>query len=508
MMSESWKTLTWKKFQKTVFRLQKRIYKAVRVGDKPRAKSLQKLLLKSYAARMIAIRQVTQLNQGKKTAGVDGKASLNFKARFALEAILRTNATKWNHQKLRIIPIPKKDGTIRQLKVPTIADRAWQCLAKLALEPAHEATFHANSYGFRTGRSAHDAQKLLFQNLNSNANGIEKRVIELDIEKCFDRINHSAILDQMIAPQIIKHGIFRCLKAGITPEFPEQGTPQGGVVSPLLANIALNGVENIHKSVRYADDMVFVLKPHDDADEILDKVAEFLAERGLNVSERKTKVTGTTHGFDFLGWHFRVQNNGKFRSVPSKDNYLKFRQKVKAIVNHSNYGSKVKASKLAPIIRGWRQYHRYCKMNGVRFSLSSIQERTYRVFNKEAKQDRYSSKILLKIGFPTVSYSENRHIMVKRDKSPYDGDLSYWSERNSKLYSGRTAKTLKRQNHSCGYCELKMTSEQRVHLHHVDGNHANNQLSNLMAVHESCHDYIHLESARTIRMSKGEPSPN
>jgi hypothetical protein len=204
--------------------------------------------------------------------------------------------------------------------------------------------------------------------------------------------------------------------------------------------------------------MVFVLKPHDDADEILVKVAEFLAERGLNVSERKTKVTGTTHGFDFLGWHFRVQNNGKFRCVPSKDNYLKLRQKVKAIVNHSNYGSKVKASKLAPIVRGWRQYHKYCKMNGMRFSLSSIRERTYRVFNKEPKQDRYSSKILLKIGFPTVSYSENRHIIVKRDKSPYDGDLSYWSERNSKLYSGRTSKTLKRQNHSCGYCGLKMTS--------------------------------------------------
>jgi RNA-directed DNA polymerase len=186
MTSESWRTLNWKKFQKTVFRLQKRIYKAVRVGDKQKARSLQKLLLKSYAARMIAIRQVTQLNQGKKTAGVDGKASLNYKERFALEITLRTNATIWKHNKLRVIAIPKKDGTMRQLKVPTIADRAWQCLVKLALEPAHEATFHAHSYGFRTGRSAHDAQKLLFQNLNSHVNGKNKRVIELDIEKCFD----------------------------------------------------------------------------------------------------------------------------------------------------------------------------------------------------------------------------------------------------------------------------------------------------------------------------------
>ena len=119
------------------------------------------------------------------------------------------------------------------LKIPTIADRAWQCLAKYALEPAHEATFHARSYGFRTGRSAHDAQKGIFNNLNSKQNGINKRVIELDIEKCFDRINHTTIMDNLIAPMGIKSGIFRCLKAGTNPDFPEQGTPQGGVITPL-----------------------------------------------------------------------------------------------------------------------------------------------------------------------------------------------------------------------------------------------------------------------------------
>ncbi|MDD1475060.1 RNA-dependent DNA polymerase, partial [Dolichospermum sp. ST_sed4] len=184
------------------------------------------------------------------------------------------------------------------LKIPTIADRAYQCLVKYALEPAHEATFHAKSYGFRTGRSAHDAQKQLFNNLNSTSNGINKRVIELDIEKCFDQINHTAIMDRLIAPKSIRQGIFRCLKAGVNPEFPEQGTPQGGVVSPLLANIALNGIESIHRyhedhrvkitnktsreyiiepSIRYADDMVIILRPQDDATEILDKISQFLA---------------------------------------------------------------------------------------------------------------------------------------------------------------------------------------------------------------------------------------
>ena len=184
--SESWKSLPWKKFRKDLFRLQKRVWKAARVGDMQKAKSLQKLILHSQAARFLAIRQVTQLNNGKKTAGIDGKLALTFKERFELEEELRLKANDWKHQGLREIPIPKKDGTKRILKVPTISDRAWQCLAKYALEPAHEATFHARSYGFRPGRSAHCAQKHLFNNLRSQSNGIQKRVIELDIKKCFD----------------------------------------------------------------------------------------------------------------------------------------------------------------------------------------------------------------------------------------------------------------------------------------------------------------------------------
>jgi retron-type reverse transcriptase len=131
------------------------------------------------------------------------------------------------------------------------------------------------------------------------------------------------------------------LKAGINPEFPTQGTPQGGVVSPLLANIALNGIEALGKGIRYADDCVFILKPEDNADKLQAKIAEFLAKRGMNVSQKKTKITAATDGFDFLGWHFKVQANGKFKSYPSEDNYKKFRDKVKDIVNNSNLGAKV-----------------------------------------------------------------------------------------------------------------------------------------------------------------------
>ena len=493
--SESWKNLPWKKFRKDLFRLQKRVYKAVRARDMPKARSLQKLILRSGAARFLAIRQVTQLNNGKKTAGIDGKLALTFKERFELEEELRLKANDWKHKGLREITIPKKDGTKRILKIPTIADRAWQCLAKYALEPAHEATFHARSYGFRTGRSAHDAQKILFNNLNSFCKGIQKQIIELDIAKCFDRINHSSIMDNLIAPSGLKLGIFRCLKAGTNVGFPMQGTPQGGVCSPLLANIALNGIEEIHKSIRYADDMVFILKPQDDANKILDEVKEFLADRGMEISERKTKLTAATDGFDFLGWNFRVQKNGKFRSRPSVDNYEAFRKKIKTIINSSNYGAKEKAKKLAPIVRGWRNYHRYCKMNGARNSLYFIEKRAFKVINREKKQNRYSSKKLILQAFPTVSYSENRFVNVKGDKSPFDGDFIYWSKRNSKLYYGETSKALKRQNHSCGACKLKFTGNEKVHLHHVDGNHNNWRYDNLVAIHESCHDYLHMSKS-------------
>jgi RNA-directed DNA polymerase len=514
--SESWKTLPWKQFRRNLFRLQTRVYKAVQAGDKRKAMSLQKLILKSKAARLLAIRQVTQLNAGKKTAGIDGKKLLTFEERFELEELLKATSNDWKHQKLRSIPIPKKDGSTRMLKIPTMADRAWQCLAKYALEPAHEATFHARSYGFRPGRSAHDAQKVLFTNLRSYANGINKRVIELDIAKCFDRINHTTIMDNLIASKGIKLGIFRCLKAGVNPEFPEQGTPQGGVVSPLLANIALNGIESIHRhhrksgnritnntlerdiiepSIRYADDMVIILKPKDDEKEILERISQFLAIRGMKISEKKTKITATTDGFDFLGWHFKVQSNGKFRCTPSVENYKKFRQKVKTIVNCSNYGAIVKAEKLAPIVRGWRNYHRYCKMDGSRFSLWHVNHRAFKVFNKESKQDRYSSKKLLDKAFPAVPYSESKHVNVKGKKSPFDGDIAYWSERNSKLYDGETSKALKRQNHACGHCGMKCTSEERVHLHHTDGNHSNWKIKNLIAIHESCHDYIHMSKS-------------
>ena len=186
----------------------------------------------------------------------------------------------------------------------------------------------------------------------------------------------------------------------LNPEFPEQGTPQGGVVSPLLANVALNGIEDIHTSLRYADDMVFVLKPKDNAEKILQKVKEFLAKRGMEISEEKTKLTKATDGFDFLGWNFRVQKNGKFRCTPSEENHRNIRKKIKTVVNSSNYGAKVKAKKLAPIVRGWRNYHSSCDMSSSRDCLWFMRNTAHRKFRKEKKVSRYRANELCGKAFP------------------------------------------------------------------------------------------------------------
>ncbi len=256
--------------------------------------------------------------------------------------------------------------------------------------------------------------------------------------------------------------------------------------------------------------MVIILKPNDDAKAILNRISEFLAERGMKVSERKTKLTATTDGFDFLGWHFKVQKNGKFRCTPSVENFKAFRKKVKHIVNNSNYGATEKAEKLAPVVRGWRYYHRYCKMDGSKNSLNFIESRAFTVFNKEKKQNRYTSKSLLNKAFPSVPYSENKHINVKGEKSPYDGDISYWSERKSKLYGGLTSKAIKKQNRKCVACGLTFIGEEKVHLHHADGNHDNWDKKNLVAIHESCHDYVHMSSKGKVvaihEPCKSEPS--
>jgi 5-methylcytosine-specific restriction endonuclease McrA len=324
-------------------------------------------------------------------------------------------------------------------------------------------------------------------------------------------------MQRVIAPQTIKCGLWKCLKAGVNVDFPDQGTPQGGIISPLLANVSLNEVERIGEyvysksktrkgkrfenttdrnsiCVRYADDLIFFLDEKDDAEAILEEIKQFLAVRGLNIKAAKTRLVKSTEGFDFLGWHFKVKPNGKFISCPSKDNYEALRQKVKNIVSNSCMGAEVKAKKMAPIIRGWRNYHKYCDMKN--HHLWFLDNATFKSFNKEKNMTRYEAKALVLKAFPSVSCAVNKFVKVKGYKSPFDGDIKYWSERNSKLYGGTTAEILKKRGNKCGHCGHKLLSEERVHLHHVDGNHNNWKRNNLTVIHESCHDYIHMGKGR------------
>ena len=273
--TNSWQDINWAKVQRKVFKLQKRIFQAVKSGQKAKARKLQKLLLKSHYAKLLAIRKVTQDNQGKKTAGIDGQKVIHPQQRTDLIKELSSKGYKAKALRRVWIPKPGRDEK-RPLGIPTIKDRAMQALVKSALEPYWEAQFEGASYGFRPGRSAHDA----IGYIHSCTNQGTKYVLDADIAKCSDKINHDYLLSKLECPSNLRKIIKQWLKAGVMDngvfKSTDKGTPQGGVISPLLANIALDGMirdirEEFPKTkwvnkernhnykpfiIRYADDFV------------------------------------------------------------------------------------------------------------------------------------------------------------------------------------------------------------------------------------------------------------
>nr|YP_009297279.1 maturase [Porphyridium sordidum]AOM66622.1 maturase [Porphyridium sordidum] len=517
---EDWKTLPWKQFQKQIFRLQHRIYKAQQIRNYKLVHKLQRLLFSSRAAKFLAIRQVTQLNTGKATAGIDGKAKLNEKERFELFNSLK-ELNKYEHSPLRRVFIPKSNGEKRPLGIPTIKDRTVQCIAKYLLEPVYEAYASKGSWGFRPGKSAWDVKMKIFMNLKTHNTNYRKRILELDIEKCFDKINHKKLLSLIHLPKQMQNIIRSALKAGVLNEraSTQEETPQGGIISPLLCNIALHGIEDIwnqplrywskqkkkhiteksnmiQRGIRYADDMIFFIEEHENANELRYKIDEFLAERGLNVKEAKTHLVKSTEGFDFLGWRFEVKPNKSLTCWPSRKNRKQMIDKIKNTMKDNKFTLEQRLNKVKIIYKGWRNYHKYCDISKI--NLWSISEWTYnyvkKLNSKLNRKERTNAKIKrIKTIHKIFNNNENslfRYAAVKSEKSPFDNDWLYWSKRKHKQYWGQLAKILTLQKFKCNDCNLKFAVDDQVELHHTDGNHKKNKYKNLKALHRSCHHYM------------------
>ena len=331
-------SLSWEKSTKNLYRIQNRLFKAVYVGDIKKALLLQKLILNSNSSRILAIREVTQISINRKISGVDGKTFLTFTERFELSEFLKLNVNNWYPQSFKAIRCLKKDGTTILVKVPVIADRVWQCVVSYAIEPAHLALFHPQNFNLYYMDSIFNLQKLILLNMTKASNGNQKRVLIINLEETFSDFNINNLLKKIIAPRGVKLGIFRSLRKGLLPGFFEESKDIFSF-NALLANIILNGIEDLHFCLRCNSNLLFFLYPSDKEKVIVKKVNSFLEFSEVKLSIINAKVYSSLEGFTFLNWNFVYSLNKEAYSVPSYSNYQGFLKRIKQIINNSNYGA-------------------------------------------------------------------------------------------------------------------------------------------------------------------------
>jgi RNA-directed DNA polymerase len=535
-----WDHVDWREASRIVTNLRQRIFRAARANDHRKVRSLQKLMLRSRSNILMSVRRVTQVNAGKNTPGVDKVLVKTPAARGELVDHLAT-FQPWRAKPVRRVYIPKKSDSskCRPLGIPTIMDRCLQAMVKNALEPAWESRFEGSSYGFRPGRNAHDAIEKIYG--FSCPNSRKKVVVDADIAGAFDNISQEFILKALgdvpgkaLIKQWLKAGYLEDGRYHDTP----RGTPQGGVISPLLLNIALHGMEAAlgvkhdgqgtsrgkRAVVRYADDFVVFCESQEDALVVRDRILpDWLAKRGLSLSEEKTRIVHLTEGFDFLSFNIRrflhpqtSRSGYKLCIKPSKQAVLgkvkELREQWLALRGHS---IKVVLWKLNPIIRGWANYNRtavasrlfnkldnwmfrralrYAKHTHPKKSWKWVRKRYWGRWNKKREDDwvfgdKHSGRYLLKFSW----FKIERHILVRGTSSPDDPDLrEYWWERqkvNAKHLSGEDIDMANDQGWVCRLCGMDLINGEELHRHHKVPRAMNgsNARSNRELVHLYCH---------------------